>query len=403
MNVDPQDPRLSDLLLGELDTADAALISAAIAADPALQAALAELKLARADLTEALTFSPSHALLPAQRTAILKIAREVDRPGKFAAFSPASRYLKWGGIPLAAAAAIALMVFLKSQPEASRPAAVTQIPASPPQPPPATPQAEIPAAPPSASSLTVAERPSLVLPVLTGPHNLARITQAIRTERQLPATAAVQLEEMLNSFPLKFNASIAIARRPKGNWHPDARQAGMTSYLATLGAETLPCPWKPSATLLLISLRGNPTDACQVIWVFHPNAANVSRYRLLGFNTPQDTSNNSISSHLAADGSTTLAIEIESLNASEDLGTLAWSIDDAPAPPLSIKRDPAAEPTDDARFAALICTYAKWLSRENTAIVDSDLVSALARENAAAGLTPEQADFLVLIQQSLNL
>lgn len=411
MKIDPEDPRLTAHLLGELDAAENALITDAIAADPALQTAIAELNLASTDLHEALTISPTLALLPAQRAAILENARQADRPGKFTSIPQAPRYLKWCAIPLAAAAVIAIVVSLNSQPATPSPPAVAVNPSEPSQalpqpqiqPKPATPKSEIAISPRSDISLTVAERPALILPILSGPHSLARITQAIRTERQLPAPASVQLEEMLNSFPLKLNATTAIARRPKGKWHPDMRQEGITSYSATLGAETLPCPWKPSATLLLISLRGNPTDASQAMLVFHPNAENVSRYRLLGFTAAQADSKSQTSSNLAADSTTTLAIEIESSNASEDLGTLAWTINDLPAPPLTIKRNPAAEPSDDARFAALICAYAKWLSREDAAVLDRDLLSALARENAAENLPPERADFLVLIEQSLNL
>ncbi len=411
MKIDPEDPRLTAHLLGELDAAEAALITDAIAADPALQTAIAELKLARADLHEALTISPTLALLPAQRAAILENARQADHSGKFTSFPQASRYLKWCAIPLAVAAVIAIIVSLNSQPATPSPPAIVENPTtpshSPTQPPaqtiPVAPKTKIAIAPRSEGSLTVAERPALVLPILSGPHSLDRIHQAIRTERQLPAPSSVQLEEMLNSFPLKFNATAAIARRPKENWHPDMRQSGITSFSATLGAETLPCPWKPSATLLLISLRGNPTDACQAMLVFQPDAENVSRYRLLGFTTPQVDSKTQVSSNLAADSVTTLAIEIESSNAAEDLGILTWTINDLPAPALTIKRSPAAEPSDDARFAALICTYAKWLSREDGATLDRDLLSALTRENAAENLPPERADFLALIEQTLNL
>jgi len=413
VKVYPQDPRLTAFLLDELDPAEAHKIREAINTDPALQETLAELKLARADLAESLTFSSSVALLPAQREAIMQEARSVDQNAKITSFARLLQGWKPYGISLAAAAVVALILLLKTNPE-SKPAPTAlarpmppipeQVALAPPAPvkPTALPSGNF-VNPSATASLTVVENPALPLPMSKDKHGLALITQAIRTERQLPAAASVQLEEILNALPLKLNAITAIARRPKPNWHPDVRETGMSAHAATLGAETLPCPWKPSATLLLVSIRGNATDACQAKMVFHPNPENVSRYRLLGYSASKDNSPAEAPSLLEAGASTTLAIEIESNNSAGDFGTLSWTIDGQPAPTLSVRHVAASEPSDDARFAALICSFSQWLSGGNTGLLDRDLLAALARENGAENLAPERADFLALVREALEI
>lgn len=413
MKIYPQDPRLSAFLLEELDPAEARKIREAIAADPALQVTIADLKLARADLAASLAFSPSIALLPAQREAILEEARRVDQKAKMPSFAGCLRGWKPYAISLAAAAVVALILFLKTSPEV-KPAPTAFTKPMPPVPEQVPLTAQAPVKPPTlapktyanpgaSASLTVAENPSLALPISQAKQGLASISRSIRNERQLPPPSSVQFEEILNTFPLKINAFTAIARRPKPNWHPDVRQTGMTAHAATLGAEALPCPWKPSATLLLVSVRGNAANACEAKVVFHPNPENVSRYRLLGYSASGSDSHAEAPSLLEAGGATMLAIEIDSSNSTGDLGTLSWAIDGQPAPTISIRGNIANEPSDDARFSALICCFSQWLSREHTGLLDRDLLSALVRENEAETLSTERADFLALVQEALKL
>ena len=98
-----------------------------------------------------------------------------------------------------------------------------------------------------------------------------------------------------------------------------------------------------------------------------------------------------------------MAIEIESNNSAGDFGTLSWAIDGQPAPTLSVRHVAASEPSDDARFAALICSFSQWLSGGNTGLLDRDLLAALARENGAENLAPERADFLALVREALEI
>ena len=400
MKVYPEDPRLSTYLLDELSPAEAEKLRTAIAGDPALQAALAELEIARTKVQHAAKL-PASILLPVQREAILTAARLADQAAKTTPF-----IRSWKPYALAAAAAaIAFCFFFKRSPTAPQSAAIApsaKAPAAPSATPPISPSSGG-GVPTDARFRSTAEHPVLGLPIFPAKNGLTRITQAIRTERALPAPASVQLGEVLNTFPLKFNAAVAIARSPKANWHPDSREAGITIHTATLGAETIPCPWKPSAILLLISIRGNATSACQPNVSFHPDATTVSRYRLLGSPAGEDTEIPQNTTPLVAGGFTTHAIEIDAVGSAETLGSLSWSVDGVAAPGIPIKHLAASEPSDDARFAALICTFSQWLHREQTGIIDRDLIAALIRENRAVNLPAERQDFLALVHDALAL
>jgi hypothetical protein len=61
-----------------------------------------------------------------------------------------------------------------------------------------------------------------------------------------------------------------------------------------------------------------------------------------------------------------------------------------------------AEPSDDARFAALICTFGQWLAGDELEIIESDTLTGLAREIRSDTLAGDRADFLRLIDRSLE-
>ena len=268
-----------------------------------------------------------------------------------------------------------------------------------------TPPAPTPILPPAVphGSVAVTDSPALELPILTGKTDLELISKSIRSDQQLPPHAAVQIEEILNAFPLRLNGVAAISRSAANNWHPDNRASGMSAHVATLSTEMIACPWKPSATLLFISLRGNPSNATDVRMVYHANPDGVARYRILGFTPADGPLAATLPTKLAVDATTTLAIEIESSKPGGDLGTLVWSTDDHPAPSISLIHKQDAEPSDDARFAALVCSYAQWLAGEQTGAIHPELLSALARETASTNLPAEHAKFLELIEITLRL
>jgi hypothetical protein len=251
-------------------------------------------------------------------------------------------------------------------------------------------------------SLAAADFPTMELPVQCGKSSLEQISNSIRKDQQLPPRNSVRLEEILNGFPLRLNGTAAIARSATNTWHPDKRDSGISAHVATLATEMIACPWKPSATLLLISLKGNLQNDCEVKLALHLNSEYVSRYKLLGFAPGEGRLMGNPSSRFSAKSTITLAIEIESSKPGGDYGSLVWSTDGKPAPLIPLIHKVDAEPSDDARFAALVCVYALWLAGEKTDGIDSDIVSALAREVATATLPNDRADFLNLIDKSLH-
>ncbi len=74
-----------------------------------------------------------------------------------------------------------------------------------------------------------------------------------------------------------------------------------------------------------------------------------------------------------------------------------------PATPVSITRGRDVEPSNDARFAALVCAYSQWLTGEHTGVIDPEVLSAFAREISASDLPADRADFLKLVAESLQL
>lgn len=96
-------------------------------------------------------------------------------------------------------------------------------------------------------------------------------------------------------------------------------------------------------------------------------------------------------------------LEIESTGPDNGIGTLEWSINGKPAPTLPLLRKPDAEPSDDARFASLVCAFTEWISGDSPSQIDADLLTALARELVSDTLPPEQTDFLMLIDQAVHL
>lgn len=400
MQLHPEDPRLTAYVLGELGPEDATAVELAVAADPALQAKVAEMKDIQRLLTNRLV-QPTDKLLPRQRENIRRSARRADSAAKLIPFAALQAWL----IPAAAAAVLALATFILLRMPADKPLPV----AAKQPPPPEIAQAPAPVAPPAPAPPawflpdSAAGSPTLDLPVASAKGNLAAISKSIHQDRQLPPPQDVRLEEILNNFPLRLHGVTAIARGPAAIWHPDERANGVTRPIATLSTEMIPCPWKPSATLLLISIRGNDQKDCDAKITFHPDPSNVFRYRLLGFQPVAGQTPGSLPAKLPANSLTTLALVIEPSTPAGNLGSLEWSADDKSAPAIALVRKNDAEPSDDARFAALVCTYAEWLAGGKDGVIDAEIVAALARETASTTLPADRADFLTLIDRSLHL
>jgi hypothetical protein len=423
MKLHPEDPRLTAYVLGELGPEDTAAVQQAVAADPALQAEVTELQAIHGTLVSRLAPAPEQ-LLPSQRDHIRRAARENARAGGGFSFTNMKDRLQPLLIPTAAAAVLmgATYILVRMPQPAEKPVAVAPKPAEPPKPSnlpapgPADPAARqaAPVAPGNASelpplvrrgSVKAAEFPTLDLPVQAGKSSLEWVSKAVLENRQLPRHDAVRPEEMLNSFQFRFNGTTAIARdRDLAEWHPDQGESTVATPVATLSTEMIACPWKPSSILLLISLRGNPEKSSEVRVSYQSNPGNVFRYRLIGFAPVAGKKEAAhLPATLTADSTTVLAVEIEPSKPGGELGSLVWSADGKPAPAITLQHKGDTEPSNDARFAALVCTYAQWLGGEQAGAIDADIVSGLAREIASSDLPPERSDFLNLIDRSLHL
>ncbi len=400
MQLQPEDPLLTAYVLGELGPEDSAAVELAVAADPALHAKVSEMKDIRRLLTEKLVL-PTDKLLPRQRENIRRSARKADSAAKLISFGSLPAWL----IPAAAAAMLAMAIFTLLRMSAKQQSPPT---AQPPVPPEIT-QDPTHTAPPAPTPPVwflpdnAAGSPALDLPVTAAKSNYATISKSIHQDRQLPPPHNVRLEEILNHFPLRLHGVTAIARDSANTWHPDERANNAPSAIATLSTEMIPCPWKPSATLLLISIRGNDQKDSDLKITFHPDSANAFRYRLLGFGPIEGQTPGSLPSRLPANSVTTLALLIEPSTPAGNLGSLEWSADGKSAPTVALVRKNDAEPSDDARFAALVCTYAEWLAGGQDSVIDAEIVAALAREIASTTLAADRADFLNLIDRSLHL
>jgi hypothetical protein len=449
MKLHPEDPRLTAYLLGELPTDEAAAVERAAASDPAVRMALREIESIQRLLTNTLAPSAS-TLLPRQRENVRRSARQADQAGKIVTLGSHKKSWKTLLIPLSAAALITLGILILTNipagndpiatedpkpknPEAwdKLPLEIALLPAPGPadfssntagsprpaasaaltkqanardsalaktgdeflrqvnerlaqSPPPAP--GDLPALTPR-GTVNAADHPNLDLPILSGKASLGWITHSIRQQNKLPTPDAVRLEEILNAFPL----------RPSG-------AAGIADGVS-IATEILPCPWKPSALLLIINLRG-ATDASREISArIEANPVAIGRYRLLGFAplSGLDTTS-TLPNRLPAKTRTTLAIEIQPTGGtSNTLGQLAWSVNGKPAPAITLTHNPEAEPSDDARFAALLCTYSQWLTREPNALIDTEILAALARESSSTTLPPDRFELLDLIDRSIKL
>jgi von Willebrand factor len=406
MKFTPDDPRLTRYLLGELNPKEAEALEDAMVKNPELRAALMNLRDAQNFLSSHLTILENR-LSPAQRQHILSTARSLPPPPEVSTMTK-KMDLRPFLLPVAAAALFVVVVSMKRPQAPSRSVPATT--ANAPQVTQPTATAAAAPAPPKPKSLSLElrsgiarESPIIALPVQVGNASFDLVSQSIRQARVLPPMSAVRLEEMLNHYTYRLHGVTAIARSASTSWHPDQRVSTVPPLTATLSSELIACPWKPSSTLLILSLKGNAKSSVEVKLNYVANPATVSSYHLLGFDPIIDQAATPPTSRLSPDSENTLVLEIESNTAGTELGLIEWSTDGKTAPTLSLTRKADAEPSDDARFAALVCTYSRWLAGQHTAFIDAELVAALAREVDATGLSSDREDFLSLVDQTLNL
>lgn len=459
MNVTPDDPRLTAYVLGELSDDELRQVEHAVAADPALRMALIELEQVHKRLVNALSPTPDR-LLPRQRLAVIQAARHADaaaaRPSQVLELPMRKQGLTaWQAVIAAmAAAAVVVAGFLwlpTSSPSGAKrvvnmQAALPHIPDHMPMeiallPAPGPTQtgwqqettrsvgsavtsaelarryeqrgqvmqregdhflrkvAESLAASPMPNAaqlprliarpmLEAAQQPTLPLPVHAGRSSLGWVVEAIRVRRQLPTAEMVRLEEMLQAFTL----------RPVG---VTAVSAGVSVVV-----ESLACPWRPSACLVLVSIRNGGDATREVAAQYAVDPAWVRRYRLLGFARPEGVNDQQaavLPTRMPGKTGIHLALEVEAVQPGGVLGGIDWSVAGVAAPPVAVPAVREQEPSNEARFAALVCAFAHWLGKDPQAGIDTEVLEALARENASDFLPADRSDFVHLVFEAIRL
>ena len=371
MKLHQEDPRLTAYALGELPPGEAAAVERAIAADPAMRAAFAETEEIRRGLAEALG-GEKERLQPRQRDAIRRAAREAARQGKVEDLSSHRTARRTWMAPLAAAAVIIGGIFL-----------LTLLP---------KPAGTGGTKPVTANNDPVKggglegqpERGNVIrLPLKASGKSLSQIMDAIRGEKRMPAKGEVRIPEMLNSFPLKANGAVAV-------WDG-----------CKLGAEIMPSPWKPSGSLVVVEIQGAKEGARELSVEYRAEEGVVIGHRLIGYASGESDRKANTPSKMEANSRMLLVIEVESRDLR--LGSLQWSAGGKQAPALPLVREPEREPSDDARFASLVCAFGLWLRGEGGGMIDEEVMLALAREVASDSLVPDRFDFLNLIDEAAKL
>jgi hypothetical protein len=410
MSLRPDDPKLSAWLLGELSAEEAAEVKRAVSADPALKLASHEMERVQRLLSN--TLAPQQAsLFPRQRNTILQEARRMDASVRVVAFPKRAKAPVSWFFPIAAAAVLALACWLLIQlpggdnPQMADGRTDTKKPTNPaidaaswPAPAPADSSSAAVVMPTTQSidvhpqfpvliprsAVNALENPVLALPVQAGRMSLDWVTTAIRKENRLPHPHAVRFEEILNRFTLRPSGTAALA---KG---------------VALSAESVPCPWRPSSELLVVSLRGAASDARDVTAVFQPNPAVVRSYRLLGYARAQGAAESALPTTLEAGRTHSLVIEVQAEKSTASFGSIRWTVDGQNAPVLDVIRRTDTPPSDDARFAALVAACSLWLAEPSSAI-DQEMLAAVMREHRSSAMTAERADFVRLVEEAMSL
>lgn len=371
MKPHEEDPRLTAYALGELPPEESAVIKRALAADPALRKAFAETEEFGHDLLDALS-GEKERLLPRQRESIRRAAREAARQGEVINLSSHRTARRTWMAPLAAAAVIIGGIFLITLfPKPTGGGGAKPVTAN--------------ADPVKGGGLegSPEQRNVIRLPLKASGKSLSHITDAIRGQNRLPSKEEVRIPEMLNAFPLKVNGSAALWKGCK------------------LGAEILPSPWKPSGSLVVVEIQGAKDGARQLSVEFRAEEGAVIAHRLIGYQSVKSDGKADSVSKMEANSRMLIVIEVESRDLR--LGSLHWAVGGKDAPTIPLVRDPEKEPSDDARFASLVCAFGLWLRGEGGGLIDNALVLGLAREVAGSGLVADRYDLLNLIDEAIKL
>lgn len=357
------DPKLTAYVLGELPANEAEAIRSAAEIDPGLRRELGEIFAQKTSLMEVFQ-AETVSLLPQQRDAIRRSAKEATRQGaivKLRSHRISAR--KWA-VPLASAALIALGIFILTLiPSAKTGKGGGQV-GNGGSKDPETPEVD------SGAALEVRE------------DSFSYIVRSIRLDERLPDKAKVDLGGLIAEFPLKAKEKVAL-------WKGSA-----------VGAEVTSCPWKPSGSLVFLEIQRAKEEGDFSVRLL-PEHGSFSGMRLIGAGELPEPGLLADAERLGQGDSVFLVIEMDS--SALHLGKVQLFMGGEAGPSIVLERDPEKEPSEDAAFASLVCAFGHWLSGEDAAYIDDSVVLGLAREVASGTLVPDRYDFLALIDQAMKL
>ena len=364
--------RLTAYVLGELTPQEASKIEYTVASDPAVRLAVEETERAQARIAEALGRS-SDTLLPRQRSAIMRAAREASGVAEVKSLKPKRQILNIWSWPVAAAAVVAAGMFFVNL--ITPPETVSDV---------------------NGAASNARENGSLISPkkgtsvtplrltLESGNKSLAVIARGIRKDRNLPASEDVKIEEMLNAFPLDAKRSVAL-------WKG-----------CSLGVEVLRCPWKPSSKLVFLKVRGAKDTTHEVALEYQSSEVVELGDKLVGYKgSGKTTESKPMARIMKPKEDVYLALLIDADD--EAIGRLSWTVDGERAPVLNLKEPKDKDASKDARFATLVCGFGLWLRQEDAPNVDDDMLLAMAREVASESLVADRYDLLELVDQAVKL
>lgn len=375
MKLEADDSRLTAYVLGELSPEETAEMDYAVAADPALKLAIEQIESTRGELSECLGVEQER-LLPRQRNAILREARNAAGQGRSKELKSQRQAWQLWTWPLAAAAVvIATMFIVTLLPAPKNHGSGEQV---------GTETDAVRLEEFVAITANDRERDRLQLPLVAGRKSLTEVTQSIRESAKLPSQSQVRIEELLQGFPLDAKSSVAL-------WKG-----------CSVGIEVMSCPWSPSGSLVFVKIRGSREGDRMISVEYQADPESVISSELFGYELEENQrTRKPLPQRMAAGSEIYIAMVVNSKN--DQLGRLSWSVDGEPAPELDLVRNPESEASSDSRFAALICSFALWLRGEKPEMIDEELILGLAREVAAESLVADRYDFLELVDQAMKL
>lgn len=370
MKTNDTESRLTDYLLGEISAEGSLKIRDELAGNPSLKKDLEEIEQVQTTLFEVLR-GENAVLSEMQRERIRRAAKEATRDGKIIELASHRRQNGWGWRQgLAAAAAVALGAYLLTfVPDVESSGGGNQVAS-----------AQIPI-----EQSVVEEDGSYPLD-LEG-DSLKEIERSVRLEQKLPDPGVVDASQVLQEFPLRAKKVVSVASG------------------CTLGAEVFPCPWDEGSELVLVTIQGARGEEKSISVEFQGalGATLVEEVRREGDRLRSPFS--PVATPIQSSDLVTFVAEVRTgdVAAEEEerqIGKLAWTVNGKAASSLKLRAKEGDEVSKDARFAALVVAFGKWL-RNGEGGIDEASIESLMQEVAMDHPVSQRYEFLELIEQAL--